>query len=88
MVAEKWFETEAEAADSNATPIAHYKYVYDGDGNIVRFIDILGKKEYNYEYEEGRIICSTEADIELNGEIATSKVISTPLSTTTIPRVR
>ena len=75
MVAEKWFETEAKAADSTATPIAHYKYVYDGDGNIVRSIDISGKKEYNYEYEEGRIVRATEADIELNGEIVTSKVI-------------
>ena len=75
MVAEKWFETEANAADSTATPIAHYKYVYDGDGNIVRSIDISGKKEYNYEYEEGRIVRATEADIELNGEIVTSKVI-------------
>lgn len=43
----------------------------DGDGNIVRSIDISGKKEYNYEYEDGRIIRATEADIELNGEIAT-----------------
>ena len=51
-------------------------YVYDGDGNIVRSIDISGKKEYNYEYEEGRIIRATEADIELNGEIVTSKVIA------------
>ena len=75
MVAEKWFETEAEAADSTATPIAHHKYVYDGDGNIVRSIDISGKKEYNYEYEEGRIVRATEADIELSGEIVTSKVI-------------
>jgi len=75
MVAEKWFDTEAAAASSTATPIAHYKYVYDGDGNIVRSIDILGKKEYNYEYEEGRIVRATEADIELTGEIVTSKVI-------------
>ena len=73
MVAEKWFETEAKAADSTATPIAHYKYVYDGNGNIVRSIDISGKKEYNYEYEEGRIVRATEADIELSGEIVTSK---------------
>ena len=49
--------------------------VYDGDGNIVRSIDISGKKEYNYEYEEGRIVRATEADIELNGEIVISKVI-------------
>ena len=75
MVAEKWFETEAAAASSTATPIAHYKYVYDGNGNIVRSIDISGKKEYNYEYEEGRIVRATEADIELSGEIVTSKVI-------------
>ena len=75
MVAEKWFETEAQAASSTATPIAHYKYVYDGDGNIVRSIDISGKKEYNYEYEEGRIVRATEADITLSGEIVTSKVI-------------
>ncbi len=75
MVAEKWFESEAAAASSTATPIAHYKYVYDGDGNIVRSIDISGKKEYNYEYEEGRIVRATEADIELSGEIVTSKVI-------------
>ena len=75
MVAEKWFESEAAAASSTATPIAHYKYVYDGDGNIVRSIDISGKKEYNYEYEEGRIVRANEADIELSGEIVTSKVI-------------
>lgn len=75
MVAEKWFETKAAAASSIATPIAHYKYVYDGDGNIVRSIDITSKKEYNYEYEEGKIVRATEADIELSGEIVTSKVI-------------
>ena len=50
-------------------------YVYDGDGNIVRSIDISSKKEYNYEYEEGRIVRATEADIELSGEIVTAKVI-------------
>ena len=75
MVAEKWFETEAQAADSTATPIAHYKYVYDGDGNIVRSIDIKAQKEYNYEYEEGRIVRATEANITLSGEIVTAKVV-------------
>ena len=44
-----------------ATPIAHYKYVYNESGNIVRSIDITAKKEYNYEYEEGRIVRATEA---------------------------
>ena len=75
MVAEKWFETEAKAADSTETPIAHYKYVYDGEGNIVRSIDISSQKEYNYEYEEGRIVRATESDITLNGEVVTSKVV-------------
>ena len=50
-------------------------YVYDGDGNIVRSIDISGKKEYNYEYEEGRIIRAAESDIILSGEIVTSKTV-------------
>ena len=47
----------------------------DGNGNIVRSIDISCKKEYNYEYEESRIVRATEADIDLSGEIVTSKVI-------------
>ena len=68
MIAEKWF-------DSTENLTAHYKYVYDGDGNIVRSIDILANREYNYEYEEGKIVRATEADIELNEEIVTSKVI-------------
>ena len=75
MVAEKWFGTEAQASSATATPVAHYRYVYDGDGNIVRSIDISGKKEYNYEYEEGRIVRATEANIELSGEIVTAKTI-------------
>ncbi len=68
MVAETWF-------DANDVETARYKYVYDGDGNIVRSIDICSKKEYNYEYEEGRIVRATEADIEFSGEIVTFKVI-------------
>ena len=50
---------------------AEFFYVYDGDGNIVRSIDICAKKEYTYQYEEGRIVRATEADVELNNEIAT-----------------
>ena len=50
--------------------------MYDGDGNIVRSIDISGEKEYNYEYEEGKIVRATEADIVLdNNNTVTSKVI-------------
>ena len=53
---------------------AEFFYVYDGDGNIVRYIDISGKKEYNHEYEEGRIVRTTEDDIGLSDEIVTSTV--------------
>ena len=54
---------------------AEFFCAYDGDGNIVRSIDISGKKEYNYEYEEGRIVRATESDIELSGEIVIAKSI-------------
>ena len=71
MVAEKWF---ASAADT--TPIAHYKYVYDGQGNIVRSIDILLKKEYTYTYENGRIVRAAESDITLGAnEVITGKTL-------------
>ena len=59
LVAERWYD-----ASENLT--AHYKYVYDGQGNVVRSIDVLSLKEYNYSYEDGRITRSTECDITLN----------------------
>ena len=69
MVDEKW-------QNSTGTDIAHYKYVYDGQGNIVRSIDILSKKEYNYEYEDGRIVRATEADIVLSAVDASRPVVT------------
>ena len=66
MVAEKWYN----AAN---TLIAHYKYVYDGQGNIVRSLDILAGIEYNYTYENGRIVRAAESSIILSGEIVTAK---------------
>lgn len=67
MTAEKWYNSLNEL-------IAHYKYVYDGQGNIVRSIDILDKKEYNYLYEDGKIVQATESDIVLNeNDFVTSK---------------
>ncbi|MBQ7336424.1 MAG: hypothetical protein IJW92_08135 [Clostridia bacterium] len=41
-----------------------------------RSIDIQAQKEYNYEYEEGKILRAAESDITLNGEIVTSKVMA------------
>ena len=66
MVAEKWYN----AAN---TLTAHYKYVYDGQGNIVRSLDILAGIEYNYAYENGRIVRAAESSIILSGEIVTAK---------------
>lgn len=67
MIAEKWYDGE--------TLIAEYRYVYDGQGNIVRSLDFAGNKEYNYQYEEGRIVQATEMDITVNGGMVTSKTL-------------
>ena len=66
LVAERWYD-----ASENLT--AHYKYVYDGQGNVVRYIDGLLLKEYNYGYEDGRIVRATECDITLNSGIISCK---------------
>ncbi len=71
MIAEKWYETA-----SSTEPIAHYKYSYDGEGNIVRSIDFIAKKEYNYEYEQGKLTRAAENDIEYENELVTAKAIA------------
>ncbi len=40
-----------------------------------RYVDIRGKGEYNYEYEGGRIVRATEAEVGFTDGIVTSKVI-------------
>ena len=72
MVAEKWFNT-------TGTLTAHYRYAYDNEGNIVRSVDILSQKEYNYLYEEGRISRAAECDITLdeNNMVLTRTVLFT-----------
>ena len=59
MIAERWY-------DVSNTLTAHYKYVYDGQGNIVSSIDMKSEKEYNYIYEDGKVVRATEYDIVLN----------------------
>ena len=59
LVSEMWY-------DSSETLNAHYRYAYDHQGNIVSSVDILDKKEYNYSYEEGRLLRATECDITLD----------------------
>ena len=76
MVAEKWFATKEQAETTSATPFAYYRYTYDGSGNIVRSLDIPAKKEYTYEYEESRIIRSTEADVTLSGDMVIARTIA------------
>ncbi len=69
MTGEKWF-------DKDETLTAHYKYVYDGQGNIVRSLDMLARKEYTYSYEDGRITRAAECDIALDGnEIVAAKTL-------------
>lgn len=68
MTSEKWYNSAEEL-------IAHYKYVYDGQGNIVRSIDFVANKEYTYTYEAGRLIRSAECDIVVNGEMVVGKTV-------------
>ena len=68
LVSEKWYDAEG-------TLIAHYKYVYDGQGNIVRSIDFFALKEYNYTYEAGVLVRAAEYSITASGEIISSKTI-------------
>ena len=60
----------------NDTEKARYIYTYNGEGNIVRSIDKYALKEYNYVYEGGKVIHSTEYSVSLNGnEIVTEKIL-------------
>ena len=66
MTSEKWYNSSNELK-------AHYKYVYNAQGNIVRTLDILSKIEYTYTYDNGRIIRVLESIIILNGDVVTAK---------------
>ena len=68
MIAEKWYDGE--------TLIAEYRYIYDGQGNIVRSLDFAAKKEYSYQYEEGHITQAVEKNITVNNDgVVTSKTV-------------
>ena len=68
MVAEKWYNSSNELT-------AYYKYLYDGEGNIIRSIDIPAEKEYNYEYDEGKLVRATESDVIISDDIVISKSV-------------
>ena len=44
-------------------------------GFYCRYVDITGKSEYSYEYEGGRIVRATEAEVGFTDGIVISKVI-------------
>ena len=44
-------------------------------GNIIRSIDIWAKKEYNYIYDESRLVRASENTITLNGEMVTGRTV-------------
>ena len=69
MVDEKWF-------NKDQGQIAHYKYVYDNNGNIVRSIDFTANKEYNYIYSEGALFEAITYTITLDGENIVAKTKS------------
>lgn len=66
MTSETWM--------NGTTVEAKYQYAYNVEGNIVRSIDNLNKKEYNYYYEDGTIIRATQSTVTLTvSGIVTSK---------------
>ncbi len=74
MTAETWYD-----ANNNVT--ARYKYVYDNNGNIVRTIDILSLKEYNYIYEDSRLTKAVEYNIALgSNELVTARTVKNTVS--------
>jgi RHS repeat-associated protein len=68
MISEKWY-------NSSNLMTAGYKYTYDGNGNVVRSVDILQEKEYNYLYENGMLIRALEYDATISDETVTAKVL-------------
>lgn len=74
MVAERWTHRAKDPIE--------YKFVYDCEGNIVRSIDKSANKEYNYYYENGRVVRSAEFDVTFDstGNYVTSKAFCVQVS--------
>lgn len=53
--------------DANGSVIARQKYDYDLQGNLVRTIDYLNRKEYTYTYSEETVVRTAENDIAADG---------------------
>ena len=70
LVGETW-------TDAAGTTAARYRYVYDDAGNLVRSLDFVGEKEYNYTYKDNTLVRATEASVTFTNDIVTQR---TPLS--------
>ena len=78
MVMETWYGKDE---NGNTVVTAKYKYVYDNNSNIVRTIDIISLKEYNYIYEDNKLVTATEYSITIgNNEMVVSKTITNTVS--------
>lgn len=67
MVSETWLR--------GSTVEAKYQYVYNAEGNVVRSIDNLSEKEYNYYYEDDKLVRSTQSSVKLAGDRVVEKQI-------------
>ena len=75
MVSEKWFDTAEDVTNPNAIVMAHYKYVYDGAGNIVQTLDITNGKVYSYKYEKDALVSAEEFTAVFTNDMVTSKTL-------------
>ena len=84
-MAERWF--------NGSTEEAYYRYSYDSDGNVVRILDTTDEKEYNYLYENGRVVRFTERKVtpDENGNVIVkepiAKVVSSYYKDATVRRL-
>ena len=49
--------------------------ICDGDDNLVRSLDFIGKKEYNYTYQDGTLVRAAEAAVEFTNDIVTQRTL-------------
>ncbi|MBR3844729.1 MAG: RHS repeat protein, partial [Clostridia bacterium] len=68
MVSEIWYDQWDGLS-------GHYKYVYDGAGNIVQTLDIMRGKAYNYEYEKGVLATAKEYNATFTEGVVTAKTL-------------
>ncbi len=69
LTQEKWY-------DEKSNLLRDHQYFYDRSGNAVRKIDVLEKKEFITQYENGLLIYTAEYDLSFTGkEISERKLV-------------